>query len=297
MPYFISYSHEDKDFVDLLAAELALERRHVWVDRWELKVGDSLIRRIESAITDASGLIVILSKASVVSEWFRKELSAGLIRELEEKRVVVLPIRIDDCDIPLFLREKKYADFRTDFEEGLNQILDATASITSDKTGRHEDMDFFHDWAADAQLLQEQVILNISGVSFYKNKAFSILTQTRITGEQTAARKYNSYDKAGLGAVGRAVILTSIVDYIDPAKLQLWISNDKDCHEFAVKDKNTPLRYDVRVCGRRLGDDVGSDFLYDYGVVLKAVRDTLMMRSRPLTQEELIRIVSGKMGG
>jgi len=297
MPYFISYSHEDKDFVDLLAAELALERRHVWVDRWELKVGDSLIRRIESAITDASGLIVILSKASVVSEWFRKELSAGLIRELEEKRVVVLPIRIDDCDIPLFLREKKYADFRTDFEEGLNQILDATASITSDRSGRHEDMDFFHDWTADAQLLQEQVILNIPGVSFYKDKAFSILTQTRITGEQTAARKYKSYDKEGLGAVGRAVILTSIVDYIEPAKLRLYISNDEDCHEFAVKDKNTPLRYDVRVCGRRLGDDVGSDFLYDYGVVLKAVRDTLMMRSRPLTQEELIRIVSGRMGG
>jgi len=65
-------------------------------------------------------------------------------------------------------------------------------------------MDFFHDWTADAQLLQEQVILNIPGVSFYKNKAFSILTQTRITGEQTAARKYKSYDKAGLGAVGRA---------------------------------------------------------------------------------------------
>jgi hypothetical protein len=80
MPYFISYSHEDKDFVDLLAAELVLERRHVWVDRWELKVGDSLIRRIESAVKDASGLIAILSKASVVSEWFRKELSAGCVR-------------------------------------------------------------------------------------------------------------------------------------------------------------------------------------------------------------------------
>lgn len=297
MPYFISYSHEDKDFVDLLAAELALQRRHVWVDRWELKVGDSLIRRIESAITDASGLIVILSKASVVSEWFRKELSAGLIRELEEKRVVVLPVRIDDCDIPLFLREKKYADFRTDFEEGLNQILNATASIASDRSGRHEDPDCFHDWTADAQLLHKHVILNILGVSFYKNTSFSILTQTRITGEQTAARKYESYDTAGLGAIGRAVILTSIVDYIEPAKLQLWISSDEDCHEFDVKDTNTPLRYNVRVCGRRLGDDVGSDFLYDFGVVLKAVRDTLVMRSRPLTQEELIRIVSGKMGG
>jgi hypothetical protein len=83
-------------------------------------------------------------------------------------------------------------------------------------------------------------------VSFYKNKAFSILTHTRITGEQTAARKYKSYDKAGLGVVGRAVILTSTVDYMEPAKLQLWISDDENCHEFAVKDTNTLLRYSVQ---------------------------------------------------
>jgi hypothetical protein len=297
MPYFISYSHEDKEFVDRLASELVFQRRHVWVDRWELNVGDSLIRRIEEAITDASGLIVVLSKASVVSEWFRKGLSAGLIRELEEKRVVVLPIRIEDCDIPLFLREKKYADFRTNFEEGLDQVLDATASVTSDRAARHENADYFHDWAVDWQLLPERIILKIPAISFYKSRPFSILTQTRITGEQTAARKYESYDQAGLGSVGRAVILTSIVEYVDPAKFRLWISNKEECHEFTVKDTRTPLRYDVRVCGRRLGDDVGSDFLYDYGVVLMAVRDTLMKRSRPLTQEELIRIVSGKMSG
>jgi TIR domain len=67
---------------------------------------------------------VVLSKASTESEWCKKELSAGLLRELEERRVVVLPILIEDCEIPIFLRGKLYADFRTNFDAGIGTILE-----------------------------------------------------------------------------------------------------------------------------------------------------------------------------
>ena len=67
-------------------------KANIWIDQWELHVGDSLIEKVQEAIRGASGLLVILSKASVESEWCKKELSSGLIRELEEKRVVVLPV-------------------------------------------------------------------------------------------------------------------------------------------------------------------------------------------------------------
>jgi hypothetical protein len=106
MPIFISYSHEDKTFVDRLAMQLVAYKAKVWLDKWELHVGDSLIKRIQDAIAGASALLVVLSKASVKSEWCKKELSAGLVRELEEKRVVVLPVLKEDCEVPLFLRDK-----------------------------------------------------------------------------------------------------------------------------------------------------------------------------------------------
>src|ERR1700704_1571000 len=112
MPIFISYSHADKSFVDKLAVHLVKHDAHVWVDRWELSVGDSILGRVQDAIQDSSALLIVLSKASVASEWCKKELNAGLMRELDEKRVLVLPCIIDDCTIPLFLREKLYADFR-----------------------------------------------------------------------------------------------------------------------------------------------------------------------------------------
>ena len=74
----------------------------VWIDRWQLNVGDSILQRVQDAITESDALLVVLSQDSVKSEWCKKELNSGLIRELDEKRVVVLPVLIDDCDIPLF---------------------------------------------------------------------------------------------------------------------------------------------------------------------------------------------------
>jgi hypothetical protein len=34
---------------------------------------------------------------------------------------------IQDCEVPILLREKKYADFRTSYEEGFDQLLQATS--------------------------------------------------------------------------------------------------------------------------------------------------------------------------
>src|SRR5687767_14898256 len=112
MPIFISYSRNDVDFVDWFANRLVARRHHIWMDRWELSIGDSLISKIQGALSESDAILIVLSKTSVASEWCKKELNSGLIRELEEKRVLVLPCVIDDCDIPLFLREKLYADFR-----------------------------------------------------------------------------------------------------------------------------------------------------------------------------------------
>ena len=113
MPVFISYSHVDKAFVDKLAKQLVANNAHVWLDRWELNVGDSILNRVQEAIQGASALLIVLSKASVASEWCRREMNAGLMRELDEKRVLVLPVLIEDCDMPVFFRENCMPIFAT----------------------------------------------------------------------------------------------------------------------------------------------------------------------------------------
>ena len=149
MPIFISYSQRDKEFVDTLAKNLVLLKHNVWMDRWELKVGDSLTEKVENALTESSAVILIVSKNSVDSRWCRRELNAALVREIEEKRSLILPCRIDKCEMPLFLRDKLYADFGADPDKALRDIDMALSTISNPYQARFEEPEFITDWAVD----------------------------------------------------------------------------------------------------------------------------------------------------
>lgn len=120
---FLCHSSKDKSFVRRLASDLDLKSVPVWFDEWELQVGDSLIDKISSGITESSWLAVVLSRTSVLSNWVKKELNTALIIELEKKQVFVLPILLEDCDVPIFLRDKVFADFRNEYIQGLSSLL------------------------------------------------------------------------------------------------------------------------------------------------------------------------------
>jgi len=44
------------------------------------------------------------------------------VRQMQTKKVFVLPILYRDCDIPLFLSDRKYADFRNDYQYGYEEL-------------------------------------------------------------------------------------------------------------------------------------------------------------------------------
>lgn len=166
---FISYSHEDKTFVDRLAARLVEARVYIWYDRIGIKVGESLLETIAGTIAEADFLAIVLSKASVQSAWCRQELNAGLIRQLAERRVIVLPLLIEECDIPLLLRDKKYADFRADFEHGFQELREAIAAAVDLTLGRKDGEEFLTDYALDWNIRDDRFVMEIDGVHFSTN--------------------------------------------------------------------------------------------------------------------------------
>jgi hypothetical protein len=150
MAIFISYNHNDRHFVENLAENLVAAKHHIWIDRWELSLGDSLTQKIQGALTKAHAILVILSKNSIESEWCKRELSAGLVRELEEKQTLVMPCVIDDCEIPLFLKDKLYADFRRDPDEAFDLVDRSLARFSNLFSDRAEQLKFLTDWAVSA---------------------------------------------------------------------------------------------------------------------------------------------------
>lgn len=122
-PVFISHSSADKRFVERLAIDLTLRGIPVWYSEWEIKVGDSIVQKVAAGIDSSASLIVVLSAASIASEWVTRELNAGFMLELERRDVFVLPIRLDDAPVPILLKEKRYADFRSDYGNGLDALV------------------------------------------------------------------------------------------------------------------------------------------------------------------------------
>src|SRR5688500_14605373 len=108
---FLSHSSKDRVFVRRPARRLSKDGIPVWLDEADVKIGDSLIRRIGEAIDRADFVGAVISRNSVASTWVQKELSMAATKEIAAKKVVVLPILIDQCEIPEFLKDKLYADF------------------------------------------------------------------------------------------------------------------------------------------------------------------------------------------
>lgn len=105
-------------------------------------MGDSLISKISSGLSESDYLIIILSNNSILSEWVSREVNYSLLEEINNRQVKVLPVIIDNCDVPVFLKDKLYADFRNDYQSGFNSLVEVFSQSECSPTVLIKDVDF-----------------------------------------------------------------------------------------------------------------------------------------------------------
>uniref|UniRef100_UPI00403FB55B toll/interleukin-1 receptor domain-containing protein n=1 Tax=Paenibacillus sp. FSL R7-0313 TaxID=2954532 RepID=UPI00403FB55B len=88
-----------------------------------MKIGESIPGSISQALQVSDYVLVLLSKNSIKSAWVEQEWYTKYWDEITERKVKILPILIEDCNIPELLKTKKYADFREDYNRGLRELL------------------------------------------------------------------------------------------------------------------------------------------------------------------------------
>ena len=94
---FISYSSTDHDFAQKLHDDLQANGVRCWFAPEDMKIGDRIRPTIDREIQLRDKLLVILSEASVASEWVGDEVEAALEEESKSNRLILFPIRIDDA--------------------------------------------------------------------------------------------------------------------------------------------------------------------------------------------------------
>jgi hypothetical protein len=107
---FVSYSHDDRHLVQKIAHDLSGVSVRLWWDIWEMKPGDSLRGRIGEGISATKFFLLILSNSSLRSNWVKYELDSGMLLEIEQQGVRVIPALVPGLQIekvPTDLRVKK----------------------------------------------------------------------------------------------------------------------------------------------------------------------------------------------
>jgi len=132
---FISHSTKDKNFVLKLAKDLMANGINVWLDEWNLNVGDSFADTINQAVINSKFVLIIMSPDYFASNWTQQELNLAMHKEINERVIKTIPILYRDCLIPDILRTKLYADFRNqdEYQVQLNKLVKDLLLIDKEK--------------------------------------------------------------------------------------------------------------------------------------------------------------------
>jgi hypothetical protein len=115
---FVCYSRRDIDFVLELASRVRERGAPVWLDLWDIRVGEDWDRTIDAALTGCASVLIVLSPDAMRSDEVRGELRAAL-----NGRKPIVPVLYRPCEIPRQLQNTQYLDL-TDSGEVSEAVLD-----------------------------------------------------------------------------------------------------------------------------------------------------------------------------
>ena len=94
---FISYSSKDDDFARRLHADLQDKGVRCWFAPHDMKIGAKILDTLDEAIRLRDKVLLVLSEASIASEWVEDEVTKAFDEERQRGGVVLFPVRVDDA--------------------------------------------------------------------------------------------------------------------------------------------------------------------------------------------------------
>jgi hypothetical protein len=294
MSVFISYSHRDAKFVHRLSTRLVEKNIKVWKDDMKITAGDTFMNKIKAGIQGASYFSVVLSKNSLNSKWVKEELDEALIHESQARGIVILPILLDDCEVPQALSNRIFVDFRHGFGAGLKQILAVVGwKYNLGDAGRiGTDSKYYIDYGIEHKVVDGKYFMQIDVVSYDREEAFSVLSQFRFYGNEHATREHLNLEE---GVSLRDYVLKACAQEFsaNPARITIDAKDAKIAH-FDIEDAEGLVRFDVDVRIKWLGAATRETLLFNVGALFGQIAEECGVRIGDDTPLSLERRKSGR---
>ncbi|MGJ8651593.1 MAG: toll/interleukin-1 receptor domain-containing protein [Opitutaceae bacterium] len=284
MPISISYSNIDSDFALNLTQQIFRKGGHVWIDQCEIVPGESIYEKVQEAFSSASVIIAILTPESLQSFWCKKEVATAMTREIEERRVLLIPVLLRDCEIPLFLKDKKYADFREDFDRGMSELMPAIEKYGVPNAGRIEagSGDFTNDYSYEVNVENCRLTMRFLLFQHSQKMPISIFSDISFQFNQEASAEWMQLHKRGYDAFAEMTLVDWACKH---AANEDWLvileSPAPVSKKWVIEDSKTDFKCNLTFTCRRLGDETGQATMVRGHSEFEKIIDLMKTRVRP----------------
>jgi len=117
LSYYKPNAHIMREFAQKLKSEGWIDP---WYDEEDILPGQIWQTSVVTGVRKSHAVIILLSNAAIASEgFFQKEIKLALdtAAEKPEGTIFIIPIRIDDCEVPEMLRAYQYVSYFGNDEE------------------------------------------------------------------------------------------------------------------------------------------------------------------------------------
>ncbi|MER5506151.1 tetratricopeptide repeat protein [Streptomyces sp. NPDC002766] len=108
---FVSYAQKDAAWATPLAQNLHRLGLDVWLDQWEMTGGQRVASRLQDGLEKADVVVTVVSQHWVRSGWCGEEFAAAVTGAVERGQRLI-PVLMDEVELPPFIAARLYVDFR-----------------------------------------------------------------------------------------------------------------------------------------------------------------------------------------
>lgn len=240
---FISYSYNDREIAHRISEALEREQIDVFIDYKDIGAGENVFDQIRYMYESSETVIVLLSNSLFSSSYFQLEFPQYFFEEARKRKVNVIPILVEKCQIPSDFLEFEIVNLTNNFEKGLQRVvqkLKIIPEISFDHFSPMEFEDFTFDFLKaygfkkiqreerinnrEVDFIAETYVKDIFGIpnketwmietKFYREERFSINMLNQIIG----LYQYINREDAGILLITNSVLTSVAEEYIKDAK-------------------------------------------------------------------------------
>lgn len=163
---YLAHASENKEDLAMpLAIRLMENGINVWLDKWEIRPGDSLRQRMDEGLESCTHFIVLLTPESINKKWVNAEIDAGFMRDIDgQSKFVGLRSGVTIDALTPLLKSRLCPEVNLEDDEEFESLVKAIygESKKPELGGRpsyvQSQPDGLATWSQEAQKLAEHLI-------------------------------------------------------------------------------------------------------------------------------------------